>query len=54
LRRLSRFLDRGGSFSHFDHVLEFAAAKGLTGRSLEQIAREVFAQSPEPAQRECA
>jgi hypothetical protein len=54
LRRLSRFMDRGGSFSHFDHVLEFAAAKGLAGRSLEQIAREVFAQSPEPAQRECA
>jgi len=42
LRRLSRFVERGGVFSHFDQVLDFAAAKNLTGRSLEEIARECF------------
>lgn len=55
LRRLSRFMDRGGTISHFDHVLEFAAAKGLIGRSLEEVAREVFTQSSESAaQQACA
>ncbi len=44
LKRLSRFMDRGGRFSHFDHILDFAAAKGLAPRSLEEIARETLAQ----------
>jgi hypothetical protein len=42
LRRLSGFVDRGGRFSHFDEVLDFAAAKDLPGRSLEAIARQLF------------
>ncbi|HXN85970.1 MAG TPA: hypothetical protein VN867_07855, partial [Candidatus Binataceae bacterium] len=42
LRRMSRFVERGGAFSHFDEVLDFAAAKNLPGRSLEEIAREVL------------
>jgi hypothetical protein len=42
LRRLSRFVDRGGTFEHFDEVLDFAAAKGLAGRSLEEIAQQLF------------
>jgi hypothetical protein len=55
LRRLARFMDRGGSFSHFDSILEFAREKGLLARSLEGIAREVFAQTPEStAQQACA
>lgn len=44
LRRFSRFFDRGGSFSHFDHILDFAAAKGLAPRSLDEIARDTLAQ----------
>ena len=39
LRRLSAIMERGGTFSHFDHVLDFAAEKGLPGQSLEAIAR---------------
>jgi hypothetical protein len=39
LRRLSQIVDRGGTFSHFDEVLDFASAKDLPGRSLEEIAR---------------
>jgi hypothetical protein len=39
LRRLSGIVERGGSFAHFDHVLDFASSKGLPGRSLEEIAR---------------
>lgn len=39
LRRLSGIVERGGTFSHFDHVLDFASSKGLPGRSLEEIAR---------------
>lgn len=55
LRRLSRFMERGGSFSHFDLLLEFAAEKGLVGRSLEEIAHEVFARPVEtPPQQVCA
>jgi hypothetical protein len=42
LRRLSRVIERGGSFSHFDEVLEFASSKGLPGQSLEEIARGRF------------
>jgi hypothetical protein len=42
LRRLAGIVERGGAFSHFDDVLEFAAAKNLPGKSLEEIAREVF------------
>jgi hypothetical protein len=42
LRRMSGFLERGGTFSHFDEVLDFAAAKNLPGRSLEEIAHEVL------------
>ncbi len=38
LRRLSGIMERGGTFAHFDHVLDFAAEKGLPGRSLEAIA----------------
>ncbi|HVN29805.1 MAG TPA: hypothetical protein VMT64_15020 [Candidatus Binataceae bacterium] len=48
LRRLSRFIERGGSYSHFDAVLDFAAAKNLPGRSLEAIARATF-ESPSAA-----
>lgn len=44
LKRLSRFMDRGGSFSHFDHILDFAAAKGLAPRSIGEIARDTLAQ----------
>ena len=54
LRRLSRFVERGGTFSHFDEVLDFAAAKGLPGRSLEAIARELFEQKTESMQLQCA
>src|SRR5262249_675493 len=50
LRRLSRFVERGGTFSHFDEVLEFASAKGLPGRSLEAIAREQFEPKTESIQ----
>ncbi len=39
LRRLSGIIERGGTLSHFDHVLDFASSKGLPGRSLEAIAR---------------
>jgi hypothetical protein len=42
LRRLSGILERGGRFAHFDHVLDFAATKGLVGQSLEEIARDRF------------
>ena len=42
LRRLSRFLERGGTYAHFDEVLDFAAAKNLPGRSLAEIARQMF------------
>jgi hypothetical protein len=42
LRRLSRFMERGGVFSHFDEVLDFAASKNLPGHSLEEIARACF------------
>jgi hypothetical protein len=41
LRRLSRFVERGGTFSHFDEVLAFANSKGLPGQPLEDIARTV-------------
>ena len=54
LRRLSRFVERGGTFSHFDEVLDFAAAKGLPGRSLEAIARELSEKKTESMQLECA
>jgi hypothetical protein len=37
LRRLSGIIERGGTFAHFDQVLDFAAEKNLTGRSLEEI-----------------
>jgi hypothetical protein len=39
LRRLSGIVERGGTFSHFDQVLDFASSKGLPGRSLAEIAR---------------
>jgi hypothetical protein len=42
LRRLSRFVERGGTYAHFDEVLDFAAAKNLPGQSLEEIARAVL------------
>jgi hypothetical protein len=42
LRRLSQIVERGGSLSHFDEVLDFASAKGLPGQSLAQIAGEVL------------
>jgi hypothetical protein len=42
LRRLSRFVERGGTYAHFDEVLDFAAAKNLPGRSLEEIARALL------------
>jgi hypothetical protein len=45
LRRLSRFAERGGTFSHFDEVLDFAAVKSLRGCSLEQIAHQQFDES---------
>jgi hypothetical protein len=45
LRRLSGILERGGRFSHFDHVLDFATTKGLVGQSLEEIARDRFAET---------
>jgi hypothetical protein len=51
LRRLSSLIERGGRFSHFDEVLDFAAAKNLPGRSLEEIARELLdlgSASPRP------
>src|ERR1700693_5416058 len=54
LRRLSRFMDRGGVYSHFDTVIDFAAAKSLPGHSLEEIARECFDKKPESIQLECA
>ena len=54
LRRLSRFVERGGTFSHFDEVLDFASAKGLPGRSLEEIARELFAKKTASMQRQSA
>ena len=53
LRRLSRFIDRGGVYSHFDTVLDFAAAKSLPGLSLEEIARQRFDRKSESIQREC-
>ncbi len=40
LRRLARVWDPVGDLSHFDPVLNFAAAKGLPSRSLEEIALE--------------
>ncbi len=54
LRRLSRFLERGGVYSHFDEVLNFAAAKNLPGRSLEEIARECFDKKSESIELGCA
>ncbi len=55
LRRLSRFVERGGTFANFDEVLDFAQAKDLPGRSLEEIAREMFAENSESfAQLQCA
>jgi hypothetical protein len=54
LRRLSRFVERGGAFSHFDEVLDFASAKGLPGRSLEEIARDLFAKKTASMQLRCA
>ena len=45
LRRLSRFVDRGGTFSYFDEVLDFASAKGLVGHSLEEIAQQLFSEN---------
>jgi hypothetical protein len=54
LRRLSRFVERGGTFSYFDEVLDFASAKGLPGRSLEGIARELFDKKNESMQLQCA
>jgi hypothetical protein len=54
LRRLSRFMERGGMFSHFDAVLDFAAAKNLPGRSLEEVARECFRRKSESRELECA
>ena len=41
LGRLSGIVKRGGSFRHFDEVLEFAAAKHLRASSLERIATEI-------------
>jgi len=49
LKRLARFADRGGAFSHFDHVLDFASAKSLSGGSLEEIAQGQFQQRSESA-----
>lgn len=40
LGRLAGMVSRRGTFSHFDTVLEFAAAKHLRSLSLEQIATE--------------
>jgi len=54
LRRLSRFVERGGTFSHFDEVLDFASAKNLPGRSLEEIARELFDKKTESMELQCA
>ena len=54
LRRLSRFMERGGVFSHFDEVLDFASAKNLPGRSLEEIASECFEKKPESGELQCA
>ena len=55
LRRLSGLIDRGGSFAHFDHVLDFASSKGLPARSLEQIARESLNQPAyRPLELQCA
>jgi hypothetical protein len=45
LRRLSGLIDRGGTFSHFDPVLDFASSKSLRCQSLETIARETFNES---------
>jgi hypothetical protein len=42
LRRLSGIVERGGTFTHFDDVLDFAKAKNLPGKSLEEIARDVL------------
>jgi hypothetical protein len=47
LRRLASLIERGGTFSYFDEVLDFAAAKSLPGRSLEETARELFDLRPE-------
>lgn len=41
LGRFSGIVNRGGTFSHFDTVLEFATVKHLRAVSLEQIATEV-------------
>ena len=45
LGRFSRFMDRGGTFAHFDELLDFAAVKCLRGRSLEETARDLFEES---------
>jgi hypothetical protein len=41
LKRLSRFLDRGGDASHLDEILRFACVKGLPSRSLEEIVKDL-------------
>ena len=41
LGRLSGVFNRGGTFSHFDTVIEFATVKHLRATSLERIATEV-------------
>ncbi len=38
MQRLDKFRNRRGGISHFDHILDFAAEKGLPSRSLEEIA----------------
>ncbi len=54
LRRGSRFVERGGTFSHFDEVLDFASAKNFPGRSLEEIARELFDKKTASMRFQCA
>lgn len=44
ITRFSRFLGRGGSFSHFDPVLDFVRAKGLPSQSLEGIALDLISE----------
>jgi hypothetical protein len=55
LGRLARFMDRGGTFAHFDELLDFATAKSLRDRSLEETARDLFEESSEAvSQLQCA